>query len=39
MPQDINQEKARQEMFVGKTLLAHLPDLTTEEWHYGNHGN
>jgi len=31
MPQDINQEKARQEMSVCKTLLAHLPNHTHEE--------
>ena len=39
MLQDINQQKARQEMFVCKTLLAHLPDHTNEEWQYGNLGN
>jgi hypothetical protein len=31
MPQDINKEKARQEMFVCKTLLAHLPNHTNED--------
>ena len=39
MSQDITQEKARQEMFVCKTLLAQLPNHTNEEWHYGNLGN
>jgi hypothetical protein len=39
MPQDINQEKARQVMFVCKTLLAHLPNHTNEEWQYGNQCN
>jgi hypothetical protein len=39
MPQDINKEKARQEMFVCKTLLTHLPNHTTEEWQYDNLGN
>jgi len=39
MPQDITQEKARQEMFVCKTLLAHSPNHTNEEWYYGNLGN
>jgi len=39
MPQDINQEKARQEMSVWITLLAHSPNNTNEKWHYGNLGN
>jgi len=39
MPQDINQEKARQEMSVCKTLLAHSANHTNEKWHYGNLGN